>query len=193
MDETTKKVVDLYRKIGTINGVAREMDCGLYFVRKRLIDCGEIKTKESELYAQGFTVDEIVKKTGRSRASVSRSLPYLDGAKKEVKKVAGDRTADYVLILYGQGESIKAIAKRLEMCEQKVRRILITENQFYTEEAKLFADGYSIEDICKRTGKKRSAVIGRIPYTKCLYNAETPSQNALAMRKHKEKKKNRSK
>lgn len=107
--------------------------------------------------------------------------------RKEVKKVAGDRTADYVLILYGQGESIKAIAKRLEMCEQKVRRILITENQFYTDEAKLFEDGYSIEDICKRTGKKRGTVIGRLPYIKGLYGAERPSKNAERIRNYRKK------
>lgn len=193
MDEITKRAVELYRKIGTIIGVAREMDVGEVTIKKRLIDCGEIKTKESELYAQGYTVDEIVQKTGNARCTVLGNLPYQDGAKKEVKQVAGDRTADYVLILHGQGESIKAIAKRLELSEQKVRRILITENQFYTEEAKLLADGYSIDDICKRTGKKRNSVIGRLPYTKCLYNAETPSRNALAVRRHKEKKKNRSK
>lgn len=158
MDETAKKIVDLFRSIGTIAGVARQIGCTKMLVKKRLIDCGEIQTEESKLYAQGYSVDEIVSKTGKNRACVCRNLPYLDGAKKEAKQVAGDRTADYVLILYSQGESIKTIARRLELSEQKVRRILVTENQFYTEEAKLYEEGYSIEDICKRTGKKRNAV-----------------------------------
>lgn len=179
-----KTISDLYKTSGTVAGVARAMGYSDNKAKRELITCGLLETEESKLYAQGMTVGEIVAKAGKPRHIVLNNLPYLDGGKKELKPVAGDRTADYVCILYGTGDSIKTIAKRLEISEQKVRRILIADGKIVTDESRMYAQGYTVEEICKRTGKKRNAVLGRLPYTKGLYDAEKPTRNAENIRKH---------
>lgn len=58
-----------------------------------------------------------------------------------------------------------------------------------TKELKLLQTGHSITDIATITGKTRKAVMSRIPYSKCVYNAQNPTENALKIRKTRENKK----
>ena len=57
-----------------------------------------------------------------------------------------------------------------------------------TEESKFLKQGLTVEEIAKKLGKTVKAVSGRIPYEKGMYNAEYPSENALQIRKTREKK-----
>ncbi len=99
-----------------------------------------------------------------------------------------DTTIQAVIGLYDQGLSQKNISKRLGISAQKVGKILINAGVIETEELKLLRAGHSIADIAAITGKTRKAVMSRIPYSKCVYNAQNPTENALKIRKTREKK-----
>ena len=87
-----------------------------------------------------------------------------------------------------QGVSTKEISRRLHVSEQKVRKILVTIGAIDTEEAKLYQQGMTIDEIAKKLNKARNSVIARIPYSKGIYNAEYPTKNALAVRRSKARK-----
>lgn len=92
-----------------------------------------------------------------------------------------------VLKTYENLQSIKATAKELEISEQKVRKILLSlgayESKTSNEIAGLLDQGYSVEEIAKILEISPSTVSGYMPYSKCIYNSETPSENALRIRK----------
>lgn len=88
-----------------------------------------------------------------------------------------------VLRLWEQDCSQKEIAQRLNISEPKVRKILITAGAVETEESRLYAEGKTVAEIAALTGKTENAVMGRIPYSKGMYNAEYPTINALKIRK----------
>ena len=92
--------------------------------------------------------------------------------------------------LWEQECSQKEIARRLNLSEAKVRKILITIGAVETEESKLYAQGRTQEEIADMLGKTVGAVNSRIPYGKGIYNAEYPSINAIKIRKCRETKKN---
>ena len=87
-----------------------------------------------------------------------------------------------------QGVSTKEISRRLNVSEQKVRKILVAIGAIDTEEAKLYRQGMSIDEIVKKQNKARNTVISLIPYCKGIYNAEYPTKNALAVRRSKARK-----
>ena len=98
-----------------------------------------------------------------------------------------DATFTAVLRLWEQELSQKEIARRLNVSEQKVRRILLTAGAIETDESRLFASGMSVSDIAAKLGKSEKAVVQRLPYSKGMYNAEYPTANALRMRSYREK------
>ena len=91
------------------------------------------------------------------------------------------------LRLWEQDLSQKEIARRLNISEQKVRRILVTAGAIQTEESKLHAQGQTVEEIAAALGKTVKAVQTRIPYDKGMYNSEYPTINALRIRKTRKK------
>ena len=94
-----------------------------------------------------------------------------------------DVTFTAVSRLWEQGASQKEISRRLNISEAKVRKILITTGAIETDESKLLAAGKTVEQIATITEKSVKAVLGRIPYSKGIYNAEYPSINAIRIRK----------
>lgn len=94
-----------------------------------------------------------------------------------------DVTVTAVSRLWEQGSSQKEISRRLNISEAKVRKILITTGAIETEESKMFAAGKTVEQIAAITKKSVNAVLGRIPYSKGIYNAEYPTINAMRIRK----------
>ena len=94
-----------------------------------------------------------------------------------------DVTFTAVSRLWEQGTSQKEICRRINISNTKVRKILITIGAIETDESKLYAAGKTVEQIAEITGKSIKAVSGRIPYSKCMYNAEYPTINAIRIRK----------
>lgn len=80
----------------------------------------------------------------------------------------GDAVFDTVAKLYGDGKSLKAIAKETAISEQKVRKILITKKLYSSEISdKILAlanEGKSIDEISAELGLKRGAVTSYLPY-----------------------------
>lgn len=101
-----------------------------------------------------------------------------------------DVTVQAVLRLWEQDSSQREIAKRVGISEPKVRRILITAGYISTDEAAMYQDGKTIDEIATLTGKTRNAVLGRLPYDKGMYGAEYPTVNALRIRKSRERRQN---
>lgn len=92
-----------------------------------------------------------------------------------------------VLRLWEQDMSMREISKRLGISNQKVKRILITAGHISTDEAAMYQDGKTIEEIAKLTGKTPGAVMACLPYSKGMYGAEYPTINALRIRKSRAK------
>lgn len=90
--------------------------------------------------------------------------------------------------LYEQECSLKEISRRLKICEQKVKKIIVTTGHIDTEEARLFREGYSLGQICQMLDEKKSCVCAKIPYGKGIYYSEHPTKNALAIRRHRQRK-----
>ena len=99
-----------------------------------------------------------------------------------------DATFTAVARLWDQELSQKDISRRLNISEQKVRKILITIGAVETEESRLLKQAFTVDQIAEMTGKTKGAVSGRIPYDKGIYNAEYPSINALRIRRCRENK-----
>lgn len=87
-----------------------------------------------------------------------------------------DATFQSVLRLWEQDCSQKEIARRINISEQKVCKILVTAGAVETEESKLQKEGYTVDQIAEKLGKSEKAVICRLPYDKGIYNAEYPTR-----------------
>lgn len=98
-----------------------------------------------------------------------------------------DATMTAVIRLYEQGEPIKRIAHRLSLSEGKVKKILITAGLYSTPLTKDIAArakaGQTVDEIAAALGMSKNGVLNNMPYSKGMYNAEYPSQNALKIRK----------
>lgn len=94
-----------------------------------------------------------------------------------------DATVQSVVRLWEQEYSRKEIARRMRISEQKVCKILVTVGAIETDEAMMFRDGYTVSQIAELLEKSEKAVIARIPYQKCIYDAEYPTINAIRIRK----------
>ena len=100
-----------------------------------------------------------------------------------------DATYTSVIRLWEQQCSQKEIARRLNLSEAKVRKILITAGFVKTPESVMLADGLTPAEIAAKLGKSLKAVNGNLPYSKGMYDAEYPSINALRIRQSRENKK----
>ena len=98
-----------------------------------------------------------------------------------------DVTYTAVLRLWKQKISQREIARRLKISQPKVRKILVTAGAVDTEEARLYRDGLTVDQIAQKLGKSEKAVLTMLPYIKGMYNAEYPTIQALRTRKSREK------
>lgn len=103
-----------------------------------------------------------------------------------------DTLTTSVLRLYEQEQSIKAVAARLKISEQKVRKILITAGAWSSPLSdkinQLVKEGKSIDAIAEQLSLTRNAVLSYMPYDRGMQNAEYPSINAMRIRKCRAKK-----
>lgn len=98
-----------------------------------------------------------------------------------------------VIRLHQMGVSRKEIAKSLKISDNKVRKILITAGESPVSKTgdrvlKLFEEGFSQKEICDMLGLSKSAVNSHIPYTKSVYNSDSPTINAERIRECRKKK-----
>ncbi len=97
-----------------------------------------------------------------------------------------------VIDVYKQLGNVKGVAKALHLSDQKVRKILITYDMWDSERCAVFNDLYqnniSIKEIAKIYNLTTNAVISYLPYQRCVYNLDEPTQNALNIRKFKARK-----
>lgn len=97
-----------------------------------------------------------------------------------------------IIRAYGTEGSIKKVAALFRISEQKVRKILIDAGEYESDRAgevkDLYEQGFSVEDIADKLGVSKSTVSGYLPYSKGLYLSETPSSNAIKIRKCRAKK-----
>lgn len=104
-----------------------------------------------------------------------------------------DALQETVIRLCEQGITVKEIARRTKISEQKARRILITVGLWSSPRSEMiqqmYKNGKSIDEIAAKLNMSRNSVISYIPYRKGMYNAEYPSENALRIRACKERKK----
>lgn len=94
-----------------------------------------------------------------------------------------DSTFIAVSRLWEQGANPTEISRRLNLSWQKTTKILITIGAIETEESRLHAQGMSVAAIAEKLGKTRNAVLCRMPYEKGMYGAESPTKNALKIKK----------
>lgn len=92
---------------------------------------------------------------------------------------------------YKQTESIKRTAEHFNISVGKCRKILITSGDFSSplslKISELIDAGKTTKEIMDLLGKSNSTVNAHIPYSKGLYLSESPSKNALRIRKHRKK------
>lgn len=98
-----------------------------------------------------------------------------------------DATYTTILRLWEQDLTRNQIANRLGISNQKVPRVLITAGAIKTEESTLYEQGYTVEQIMQELGKSRKAVVTRLPYIRCMYDAEYPTMNAITIRRWRKK------
>lgn len=98
-----------------------------------------------------------------------------------------DATVTAVLRLHAQDLTPAEIARRLNISNKKVLKILVTAGAVETEESRLYNQGLTAAEIAQQLGKTEKNVNNRIPYEKGMYNAEYPSKNAIVIRKCREK------
>ena len=100
-----------------------------------------------------------------------------------------------VIRLYADGQSMKAIARRYGVAPQTVKRVLITfgieirGSEKYQELKHLLDIGLSDDQIAAALNIKPASVAACKPYSKGAYRFADASQNALTIRKSREKKK----
>lgn len=91
-----------------------------------------------------------------------------------------------VASFYAGSQSIRRTAEQFGISICKCRKILITEGVLhyeYTDQiAELAAAGMSAKEIGESLGFSSSKVNCYMPYMKGEYNADEPSENALAIR-----------
>ena len=104
-----------------------------------------------------------------------------------------DATWTAAIRLSEQGLKPAAIAGRLGISPQKVKRILITAGMYSTPRTEKIAamqeTGMTVEEIAEELGISEAAVQSNLPYIKGQYGAEYPTVNALRIRKSRSKNK----
>jgi len=99
-----------------------------------------------------------------------------------------DSIVEKIASLYDQGLTMKAIASKTDYSEYKVRKILISTGRYSSQRTAeinaLLNTGLSAPQIADKLGVSEKAISAFLPYTKGMYSAEAPTQNALRIRKH---------
>lgn len=93
--------------------------------------------------------------------------------------------------LYRNGHNISDISKHCNFNKQKVRKILITTGDLETPLSKkinnMYDEGIQVAQIAEQLEMSVSMVNSYVPYQKGAYKSSTPSDNALRIRKSREK------
>ena len=94
---------------------------------------------------------------------------------------------------YESLQSLEEVAHRYNISITKVKKILISEGAFENETSKriyeLYEAGKSVQEIAEILKVGKSCVNMYLPYKKCVYNADVPTENALNIRKSRDKRK----
>ena len=100
-------------------------------------------------------------------------------------------TFEQVASYYEKSGSIRDTAQNFNISHGKCRKILLTvgvlSSPVSDAVAKLYANGLSVEQISEQLGIKPSAVNANLPYQKGMYDSDTPTENAIRIRKHRAK------
>ena len=108
--------------------------------------------------------------------------------KEPLLEIAQDVVAEYRRL-----GSLKAVAATLQISENKVRKILITENEIEYERTAqamtLLKYGKPLSEVAYSLGVSEKVLNNYLPYSKGEYMTENPSENALKIRAHRQRKK----
>lgn len=104
-----------------------------------------------------------------------------------------EMNCEEVVNLYLQTGSIRATAKKMNISESKVRRVLVVSgvycNNMSVQISEMFEQGKSVSEIASAIGVTKSCVHSYLPYSRVVYNLKNPSENALAIRRYRNNKK----
>lgn len=94
---------------------------------------------------------------------------------------------DRVMLQYKQGNDVRKIADMCDISYHKAVKILVTAGIFHSDTydriRRLQEDGKTNEEICDILAIKASTLDRYLPYKKGRYLSETPSENAIKIRK----------
>lgn len=98
---------------------------------------------------------------------------------------------DTVCYSYSSGQSIRTVAKTLELSPMKVRKILITAGAYSTELSteigELFKDGKNVGEIAEMLNMTPANVNSYLPYERIIYNMEEKSVNADRQQRYRDR------
>lgn len=150
----------------------------------------EIKVVVDKLMASNKTsfkgVKYIISEHQNKNVSDPVAMSTIDD--QPIKKSA---TVQEIIETYNKTDSLKETAALCGVNWQKVRKILITAGKYENDEsrtiAELYKSGLAVDEIASRLGLTAKAVNSYLPYTKGQYNSDSPSENAIAIRRYREK------
>ena len=100
---------------------------------------------------------------------------------------------DLIIQTYKQLDSIRGTAFKLDISNTKVKKVLISHGLYESDRSREIAElrkqGMSYQQVADTLGISPTCVYANTPYEKGMYDSDTPTINALRIRKHKEKKK----
>lgn len=92
-----------------------------------------------------------------------------------------------ILNTYNRTEHITDTAKICGVSLSKARKVLVTYGIYPTDLTlrinNLYQSGSSPHEIATRLNINVKTVLGHLPYTKCMYNADHPTINAMRIRR----------
>lgn len=92
-----------------------------------------------------------------------------------------------VLDSYEDGCALSEIALKYKISAQKVRKILITYGKLVTPLSKqiqeMYQSGLATQEIAEELDMTTNVVNSYLPYRKSVYNSDSPSDNAVCIRK----------
>ena len=101
-------------------------------------------------------------------------------------------TPEQVSATYNKGFSINETARQYNISACKCRRMLICTGDYssslYNRITNLYNSGKSSDEISEIVKQSKQSVISYLPYSKGQYMSDTPTANALRIRKCRENK-----
>ena len=99
---------------------------------------------------------------------------------------------DKIIKTYEQTGSLAGAAHKLAISANKVRKVLISAGCYESERTIQIADlakaGKTVDEIAQELHISPSTVNNYLPYTKGIYNGDTPTLNARRIRSTRERK-----